>query len=174
MNRVLLHVCCGPCAIGPLATLRAEGLTVTGFFANANLYPPAEHGRRLAAARRLAEAEGLELGVERPDATGYARAVSGDPPDRCLACYRFRLDRVAAETARRDLDGFTTSLLASPHQGHELVAAAALETARRHGVAFLYRDFRPGWAGSVARSKELGLYRQRYCGCHWSLADREE
>lgn len=174
MKGVLLHVCCGPCATWPLAVLKGEGLAVTLLFANPNLDPVEEHERRREAARRLAASEGLELAADPPGSPAFARVLTGEGPERCRSCYRARLDRAAAEAAHRGLGRFTTSLLVSPHQRHELVAGAGEAAARRHGVTFLYRDFRPGWAEAIRRGKELGLYRQRYCGCARSRREREE
>ena len=44
------------------------------------------------------------------------------------------------------------------------------EVAEKGGTAFLPEDFkkREGFKLSVARAKELGLYRQSYCGCEFS------
>lgn len=176
-GRVLLHVCCGPCAIWPLEVLRAEGWDVTGHFANPNLDPPEENTRRLTAARRLAHQEGLELLVEpyRPEAFVAATARWGtSAPGRCRGCYGLRADLAAARAARMGLGFFTTSLLVSPYQRHELVVEAWEEAAARHGVGFLYRDFRDGWSKARGCSRQRGLYRQTYCGCRFSRADREE
>ena len=51
-----------------------------------------------------------------------------------------------------------------------MVFAAGREVAEKGGTAFLSEDFkkREGFKLSVARAKELGLYRQSYCGCEFS------
>jgi hypothetical protein len=40
------------------------------------------------------------------------------------------------------------------------------------GIPFLYRDFREGWSEGVRVSKEIGMYRQLYCGCIYSEKER--
>ena len=44
--------------------------------------------------------------------------------------------------------------------------------AKKYGVSFLYRDFRVGFREGQEKAKELGLYRQKYCGCIFSEEDR--
>ena len=53
--KLLLHVCCGPCAAACLEELSAR-FDVTIFFYNPNIAPAAEYDRRLENARRLVEA----------------------------------------------------------------------------------------------------------------------
>ena len=69
-------------------------------------------------------------------------------------------------------DAFTTTLLVSPYQNHELLIQVAEEMAEKYGVKFLYRDFRPGFREGQAEARELGLYMQKYCGCVFSEEDR--
>ncbi|MCK4909984.1 MAG: epoxyqueuosine reductase QueH, partial [Thermodesulfovibrionales bacterium] len=92
---------------------------------------------------------------------------------RCEACYTVRLRHTAMKAKETGLDAFTTSLLVSPYQKHELVRKAGLEAARIHGVEFYYEDFRPGWDEGRAISRQMGLYRQNYCGCAASKQERE-
>jgi len=87
---------------------------------------------------------------------------------RCLFCWRYRLEKVARAAKAGGFDGFTTTLLASRHQDHQVLKELGLETGRRVGVPFLYRDFRVNGKEAYARSRELGLYRQNYCGCLYS------
>lgn len=171
--KVLLHICCGPCALYPLSTLRGEGLEVTGWFFNHNIHPYQEYQRRRDAARLMAQQEGLEL-LERDEylLEEFLAHVAADPADRCRYCYVSRLDAVAAAAKQGGFDAFSSSLFYSRYQNHELMRQQAEGAAARHGVTFLYRDFRPGWQEGIRRSKELGLYRQQYCGCIYSEKER--
>jgi predicted adenine nucleotide alpha hydrolase (AANH) superfamily ATPase len=99
-------------------------------------------------------------------------AVESAAPERCARCYRMRLERTAARAAEGGYDAFSTTLLISPYQRHELVAETAEEEAKRHGVPFLYRDFRPLFRKGQARARELGFYMQKYCGCVFSEEER--
>ena len=62
--------------------------------------------------------------------------------------------------------------MVSPYQDHQRICDTAEEMARRYGVAFLYRDFRPGFRSGQAKARELGLYMQKYCGCVFSEEER--
>ena len=171
--RVLLHSCCGPCALYPLASLRGEGFEVSGFFFNHNIHPYQEYVKRRDAAVQMAEAEGLSLLMQDEyRLEEFLANVASEPAARCGYCYSSRLDVVAARARLEGFDGFTSSLFYSRYQNHDLMRVKAEEASERHGVAFLYRDFRPGWQEGIRRSKELGLYRQQYCGCIYSEKER--
>jgi len=119
---------------------------------------------------------GADLEVDdRYDLKAYLEAVlpcADDPARRCPVCYRIRLDEVARRAAAGGYDAFTTTLLVSPYQDHGAVARAGREAGEARGVPFYYRDFRPGWKQAVRISRELGMYRQGYCGCVFSERER--
>ncbi len=171
--RVLFHACCGPCfvAVGPM--LAAEGHEVVGLFYNPNVMPAEEHRRREAAFRQACGAGRIEAVVD--PASGaeewLRRALEWDP--RCEYCYRDRLGRCARLAAEGGFDAFTSSILVSPYQRHDLARRVGEEVADEEGVEFLYRDLRPHWRESRRRTFELGLYRQRYCGCVLSERERD-
>ena len=168
--KLLLHTCCGPCASGCLPRLKAEGREATLFFANSNLDTAEEYSRRLAAAEKLAAAEGGRLGAAPYDHADWCAKVADgfeDAPEkgeRCERCYRYNL-AAAAEYARANgYDAFSTTLTVSPHKPSEAVFAASDDP------LFLKEDFKKkdGFKTSLRRSAELGLYRQDYCGCEFS------
>ena len=171
--RILLHICCAPCTIYPLEILRKEAGQVKGLFFNPNIHLYLEYKKRLDTVREYAAREGLEVAV----AEGYPieefllkTAALGK--DRCSYCYEVRL-RHTAEQARKGLfDAFTTTLLYSRYQKHDLIRATAEDAAREFNIPFYYRDFREGWDEGVRLSKEMGLYRQKYCGCIYSEKER--
>lgn len=143
------------------------------FYANSNIDTAGEFARRLDSARRLADADGVEL-VAAPYDHGewlreVARGFEGEPEKgmRCLRCFRYNLEKTARHAAEHGFDAFTTSLTVSPHKPSAAVFAASGD------AAFLKEDFkkRGGFARSVARAAELGLYRQSYCGCEFSRRD---
>jgi predicted adenine nucleotide alpha hydrolase (AANH) superfamily ATPase len=83
-----------------------------------------------------------------------------------------RIDAAAAESKRGGSSLFTTSLLYSKYQNHDLIRAVAEEMARERGVELYYEDFRKGWSEGIQESKAMGLYRQQYCGCIYSERER--
>jgi len=171
--RILLHICCAPCTIYPLRVLREGGGEVFGAFINPNIHPYQEYRKRLETLEVYAGQE--ELPVLRKEAypmEEFLRQVAFREEERCRYCYTLRLTQ-AAETARRDrFDAFTTTLLYSRFQKHGLIRSIAESVAVQHGIPFLYRDFREGWSEGVRISKEVGMYRQSYCGCIYSEKER--
>jgi len=173
-GELLLHLCCAPCAAYPVPAFRAQGQRVTGFFFNPNIQPDDEHARRLEALERYAPALGLDLVIAGDPGPGScSAAVAGRGADRCRPCYELRLRATAREARRRGFGSFSTTLLFSIHQKHELVRAVATEVARDEGIPFLYRDLRAGWVEGGRSYRASGLYRQRYCGCLPSKIERE-
>jgi len=171
--KIILHICCAPCALMPVETLRKEGHQVRGLFYNPNIQPYTENQRRLDTLKSWAEKEGLDLVVlDEYDPEAWLRRVAFREGMRCALCYHQRLSRAASVAQKGGYDAFCTTLLYSVRQKHELLAETGLSVAAARGVAFLNRDFRPLWKQGVARSKELGLYRQPYCGCIFSERDR--
>lgn len=171
--KLLLHICCGPCALYPLRTLRAAGHDVTGFFYNHNIHPYLEYQRRLTAAREMASQEALPL-IEQDDydLEGFLSAVASEPENRCSYCYTSRLRATAAAAAQNGFEAFSASLLYSRYQKHDEIKTAGENAGEEFGVHFHYQDFRPGWQEGIRLSKELELYRQQYCGCIYSEKDR--
>jgi predicted adenine nucleotide alpha hydrolase (AANH) superfamily ATPase len=171
--KILLHICCGPCAIVPHRTLRDLGHQVSGFWFNHNIHPYQEYLRRFDAARTFAEKRGLEL-VIRDEylMEEFIAAVSADPPARCSYCYASRLEAAARTAAEQGFDAYTSSLLYSRYQRHEEIRTLGESIGTRYNVAFVYDDYRRGWQEGIRLSKELGLYRQQYCGCIYSEKER--
>jgi len=176
-DKLLVHLCCGPCGAGVIEELLEE-YDVVGFFYNPNIYPEQEYEKRLQAARELMAALGGILREGERDFGRWAERISGlegEPEGgaRCAICYRVRMERAAEEARRLGIGLFTTTLTVSPHKNAQVVNDVGTAVADSAGVGFLARDFKKGdgFGRSCRRSKTLGLYRQRYCGCKYSLRD---
>ena len=173
MEKTLLHCCCAPCSVSCIQTLRAEGIEPVGFWYNPNIHPYMEYKARRDTLMAYAPTIGMELIVEEDyGLRDFVQIVSGDIDGRCIHCYSMRLDRTAQYAAQHGFTSFTSTLFVSPYQNHELMRAVAEEAAARHGVTFLYRDFRPGFRDGQAQARENGFYMQKYCGCVFSEEDR--
>lgn len=171
--RILLHTCCGPCTIYPLARLRQQGHQVTGYFYNPNIHPFQEFTRRLAALRELATAAEFDvLYEERYGLQDFLRQVVFKEQERCGICYAMRLGEVARLAVAQGFDAFSTTLLYSRYQQHGEIRRQGEELAQRLGLIFHYEDFREGWQEGIDRSLAMGLYRQPYCGCIYSEQER--
>lgn len=170
---ILLHICCGPCALYPLEILRAEGYNVTGFFYNHNIHPYQEYLKRRDSAADMAFKEELKLIIkDEYDLETFLKNVAEAPEKRCSYCYKSRLEECAKKAAELSFDGFSASLLYSRYQKHDEIKELGQKLAEKYRVKFIYYDFRKGWQNGIAKSKELGLYRQQYCGCIYSEKER--
>lgn len=169
MVKLLLHTCCAPCATYTLEHLREEGAEVSAFWFNPNIQPLEEHRKRLRTLHSFAQAQGLPV-IETPiyEFEKYFQAVVGKKEPRCEHCYYLRLSRVAETAAQQGYKAFSTTLLISPYQKHELIKEIGEHVGREKGVEFYYEDLRPGYYESRRVSRELNLYRQKYCGCIYS------
>jgi epoxyqueuosine reductase len=171
--KILLHICCGPCAIYPVEVLSEAGHQVEGYFDNPNIHPYQEFLRRVKALEEYAEQTGLPITWQKDyDIEEYFRLVAFREAERCRFCYQLRLGRAARMARARGFEAFTSTLLYSRYQNHELIQEVARQAAAEAGVEFYYEDFRQGWAEGVAESKARGLYRQPYCGCIFSERER--
>ena len=104
-------------------------------------------------------------------ATTRAAALSVDPARRearCRACYRLRLEETAQVAAERGFEGIGTTLSVSPYQYTQVIREEVERAAAQAGVAPVFEDFRPYYDEATRESRELGMYRQNFCGCRIS------
>jgi hypothetical protein len=171
--KILLHICCAPCAIYPLEVLGRARHSVHGLWYNPNIHPYQEFARRMAGLETFAAKTGLKvIWDKRYDLEEFFRAVVFREVERCRFCYYRRLLATALEARRGKFDAFTSTILYSRFQNHELIRELGQMVVQEVGVPFYYEDFRKGWAHGAAKTKELGLYKQQYCGCIFSERDR--
>lgn len=152
-SKILLHCCCGPCSLASIDFLVSQGLSVKPLFFNPNIEPDEERSKRLEAFLVCCKFKKLEPIVINEQA--YKKDGT-----RCKGCFSFRLSKTASVASSFGIATFTTSLLISPYQKHDLLAEVGREF---HN--FRYFDLRPYYVESQRQAKELGIYRQKYCGC---------
>lgn len=145
---------------------------ITGFFYNPNIHPRAEYISRFMTAGFVAAHFGFPMIADKTyDTEKWARKVLSDSR-RCELCVGDRLLKTAEAAREKDVPSFTTTLLLSPYQNHKFIKEEGGRIAALTGVDFFYRDYRKNYADSVGISKELLLYRQKYCGCVFSESER--
>jgi predicted adenine nucleotide alpha hydrolase (AANH) superfamily ATPase len=149
-----------------------EGHDVTGFFYNPNIHPYLEYKNRLESLEKYVELKGTRVIYKDDyDIENYLRGAIG-AADRCMFCYATRLTE-AAKTARTlGFEAFTTTLLISPYQKHDLLVKTGEKIADEYSIGFYYEDFREGYRESRELARNLGLYMQKYCGCIFSEKER--
>ncbi len=171
--KLLLHICCAPCAIFPLRLLDEAGHKVMGYFHTANIHPYSECLRRQEALVKYARRIDLKLIIaEKYDLEGFLQSVVHREKHRCRICYHHRLRTTALLARRGKFDAFSTTLLYSKFQKHKTIRSIGEAVAEEVGITFLYHDFRQGWKEGVERSRQMGIYRQDYCGCIYSEKER--
>ncbi len=171
---LLLHICCGPCSLFVIDDLRKAypSCRLEGLFVNPNIHPREEFLRRQESTRQACSYKKLPLDLLPDYDQECWETFSGETAARCRMCYAKRLEKTARYAAEKGFTHFTTSLLVSPYQDQEALRQWGEAAASRYGVSFLYRDFRPGFRSGQQQARDLGLYRQKYCGCIKSLEER--
>jgi predicted adenine nucleotide alpha hydrolase (AANH) superfamily ATPase len=178
--RLVLHICCAPDEAWVVKCLH-ESHELTCFFCNPNIQPREEYVKRLAEARKVADHFGVEFASD-PYAPQSWEEVVRDALDstegglRCERCFLLRLRRTASFCIERGLQRFTTVMSISPHKRIGQLNAAGQQAAAEAGLIYEPYNFKKqdGFRKSILLSDELGLYRQDYCGCRLSAAERDE
>ena len=171
--KILLHICCAPCAIYTVETLRLKGLEVMGFFYKHNIHPYTECIKRQETLESYAEMIDLKVIYQEDyDLEGFIQKIAFRESERCHICYHERLKATALMAKRSKFDCFSTTLLYSKFQKHDDIKSMGEAIGKSVGINFYYYDFREGWQEGVATSKRLGMYRQQYCGCIYSEKER--
>ncbi len=168
-----MHICCANCAVYPIRTLQERNVQIKGLWFNPNIHPFTEYRARFDALNKL---ESLwSLTVIYRDYYGlkdFTRNVVYREKERCLYCYTMRLEETAKTAKEKGIDSFTTSLLYSPYQKFDMIVEVGRKMQEKYHVEFYMEDFRKGWHDGIKMSKELSLYRQKYCGCIYSEMER--
>ena len=172
--KLLLHICCGPCATWAAKCLMAD-YEVVLFFYNPNIWPHEEWQRRLEVAQQLADIYGLPLLIDNTGVAEWlimAEPLASEPEKgrRCWQCYEWRLRQTAQRAEQEGCAYFATSLTVSPYKDKIAINLAGERVAKAGRVKYLETDFQQngGYQKSIELSKNYGLYRQKYCGCRFS------
>jgi len=153
--------------------MKSGGLDVMGFFYRHNIHPYSECLRRQETLEGYARQIDLRLIIQEGyDLEGFIQNVVYREKDRCTYCYHDRLRTTALMAKRGKFDYFSSTLLYSKFQKHDMLKSIGESIGKSIGVPFFYEDFRSGWKEGIDTSKNLGMYRQQYCGCIYSEKER--
>jgi predicted adenine nucleotide alpha hydrolase (AANH) superfamily ATPase len=176
--RVLLHICCAPCATTVVRRLQEQGFAVHGFFYNPNIHPEKEYYQRLLEAQRLCKLWSIPLEIGEYDRDRWQAAVKGlekepEGGERCRVCYRFRLSVVAEKAKELGIGIIATTLTISPRKRPDVVNPIGREVVEELELKFLEADWKKkdGYKQSLDTCRELHIYRQHYCGCRYSYRE---
>lgn len=181
--KLLLHACCAPCSSYVLEYL-TQHFDIAVFFSNQNIMDESEYKKRLDELYRLCSEAPFckDVKIVEDDFSPqlFADTVKGlekEPEGgaRCEKCFLLRLSRTAEYAENNGFPLFATTLTVSPYKNAPLINAMGEELSQKCGVEYLPSDFkkRGGYQRSIALSKEYNLYRQRFCGCPFSMNTEE-
>ena len=180
---LMLHSCCAPCSSYALEYL-SDYFHINVFYYNPNISSEEEYNLRLSEQRRLIR----ELPQKYPvtltegeyDPQVFYRMAKGlekcpERGERCLRCYRLRLEECARLATEQGADFFATTLTLSPLKSADAINEIGEELADKYGIAYLCTDFKKknGYKRSIELSREYNLYRQNFCGCVFSKVQSE-
>ena len=179
--KLLLHVCCGPCATQSIVEAK-EQYEVIMFFSDSNIYPKEEYLLRLENAKKLAEIYKVKFVEDEYTHDLWLEQVKGlekeqEGGKRCSACFEFNFKRTIDYARNHNITFFSTTLTISPYKKSKTLFETAKNiissTDTKIKVEFVEFDFKKkdGYKKSIELSKKFGLYRQNYCGCEFSLRD---
>lgn len=171
--KILVHMCCGPCAVTFIEGLMGEGVVPDLLWHNPNIHLYIEYQARKKAAEEFVGLKGLNLVIN--DNYGlreFVSAVAHDIDSRCDFCYRSRMHYAAKCAADNGFEAFSTTLLASPYQNFDTICRYGFGAAQEYGVDFVVRDFRSNFRGGLDIARQMGMYMQKYCGCVFSEEER--
>jgi len=177
-ERFLLHVCCAPCGIAVIDELRkAYDLSVV--FYNPNIFPEKEYLRRKAEAVRTCgewDIPMIDVDYDTDAWDSSVRGLEAEPEGglRCPVCFRMRLDRVAEIAVRDGFPVFGSTLTSGRNKRADVIDPIGEAVARVHGVRFYPQDWKKGGRQETSRCmvRDRDIYRQDYCGCRYSFAER--
>lgn len=175
-GKILVHCCCGPCSTSSLARLLEEGWEPVLLFSNSNIYPQEENDKRYAELLKVASFYNLEVVRAPYDHTSWLNFIKGlekepEHGKRCLKCFEFNLAQAREIASSLDISYITTTLTVSRFKN----SASIFEVGKQF-EGFVAEDFKKkdGFAKSIKMSEELGLYRQQYCGCEFSMNNQDK
>ena len=180
---LLIHSCCAPCSSYVLEYL-SDYFKITVLYYNPNIYPESEYTKRILEQQKLIRDMKFKYPVsflagryEKEKFYAMAQGMEDlkEGGARCMKCYELRLSEAARQAAAGGFDYFTTTLSISPMKNAQKLNEIGVRLGNEYGVEYLVSDFKKknGYKRSIELSKEYGLYRQDYCGCEFSMKERE-
>ena len=172
---LLLQACCAPCSSAVLEQLTPY-FDITILYYNPNTYPEIEFEKRYLEFEKLDGFQMMKVNYNHEEFLAVSQGLEdvAEGGARCYKCYELRLQKTATLANEIGFDYFSTTLSISPHKNSKWINEIGLSLDKENGSRFLYSDFKKkeGYKRSIQISKDMGLYRQDYCGCEYSLRDK--
>lgn len=178
MSKLLLHACCGVCALEPVRLLKEESRDFSVAYINSNIHPQDEYEMRLDALKDyVCEPNELDLFVGKYDTDEWNERVAihgQNKRERCRACYRLRFEELAQTAAEKGYDSISTTLTISPYQYKDIIFEELDRAAKPYNLQVEKVDYSEHYWDAQNISRQNGMYRQKYCGCSISIAEAEQ
>lgn len=171
----MIHTCCGFCGFSTLKNIKKQ-FDIKCLWYNPNIHPLQEYEKRLNAFKLWAQNGKYEVIIDLYDDKHWFKMIEGKENNedlRCLNCYKIRLQKTVEIAKQRGIQYFTTTLLISPYQKHEMIKSVCFDLADKNGVDFYYFDERPNFYNNKNEYHKFGFYSQKYCGCVYSQREQE-
>ena len=155
--KLLLHTCCAPCSVYCIDTLRKEKIEPTVYWFNPNIHPYQEYKARRDTLKEYTKSISVDAFFEEDyGLRKFCEKTIHDLEKRCVDyCYPIRLEQTAKYAKKNGFDTFSTTLLISPYQKHDVLRTLGEKIAKEYGLNFLYRDFRVGFREGQNKAREL-------------------
>ena len=175
---LLLHSCCGPCSTQVISTLTPY-FNITVLYYNPNIEPKEEYEKRkqeqirfIKEFKPINKLDFMDFDYDNDAFESMAKGLENEPEGglRCHKCFELRLLKTAKIGKENNFDYFCTTLTVSPHKNSQVINKIAEDVEKKVDIKYLYSDFKKeeGYKKSIDYAKEYNLYRQNYCGCHYS------
>lgn len=171
MEKLLLHVCCAPCSIVVIDSLKDKYELITYFY-NPNIHPFKEYKLRVESFKNYMERLNLKYLIGKYNYKDYFSIVDNNIENRCIFCYQLRLNEVTRKAKDLEIKNFSTTMIYSIYQKHDLILKVAKNLEKVYDLNFIYFDFREKYILGKNKAKEIDLYIQKYCGCVFSEIER--
>lgn len=175
-NKILIHTCCAICSGYPITYLRELNYEPIAYFFNPNIFPFEEYQKRLDAQKKLCLSLKCELIIEEYNDNAYKKAVNGlenchEGGERCTKCFELRLNKAAAKAKELGIENFDTSISISPHKNYSILKSVGEDCSKVYDINFLGLNYKKqdGFLKTNKIANGLKLYRQKYCGCEFSI-----
>ncbi|MNP66711.1 hypothetical protein D3C76_1624510 [compost metagenome] len=80
-----------------------------------------------------------------------------------------RLKKVFEHAKEYGYDIVSTTLSISPYQNQRLIQETGKRLEKEYGIEFIYNDYTNNFREGQKMAMDMGLYRQKYCGCIFSI-----
>jgi len=173
---ILVHACCGPCSTASIERLLEEGWNPVLYFSNSNIYPEEEATKRYEGLLEVARVYKLKVIREDYDHGQWLKAVQGHEGEReggsrCTLCFAYNLHQASEKAKELGFLHFTTTLTISRFKNSKVIFQVGEQFPGFEPIDFKKKG---GFEKSVALSKKLGIYRQHYCGCEFSMPKKSD